>query len=87
MSCGDVSLTACTDRGVGVGGSAFKSLCNVTPDHPDARSEVNVGRNLVCCLGVMPFIRSTSTRQTGGELFGIEGKVERKEIAQEMLWP
>lgn len=72
---GDTSLTAYTDPGVGVGGSAFKSLCNVTPDHPDARSKVNVSRNLVCCLDIMPFSLSYSTRQTREELFGIEGEI------------
>lgn len=89
LSRGDASLTACSDHGVGVGGSAFKSLCNVTPDYPDAGSKVNVSRNLVCCLDIMPFILSTSTRQTGGELFGIEGKVDGKELhcLGEMLWP
>lgn len=62
----------------GVMASAFKSLCNITPDHPDARSKVNISRNLVCCKNMAPFILSTSMEQIEKGLFRIQRKVEKK---------
>lgn len=58
-------------RHLGVVASAFKSLCNVTPDHPDARSKVNVSRNMVCHMNMALFILCTSMEQTEKSPFGI----------------
>lgn len=42
-------------RHLGVVASALKSLCSVTPDHPDARAKVNLSRNLVHHMDMVPW--------------------------------
>lgn len=71
----DVSLTACTDTGSGAQLSSH--TWNVTPDRPDARSKVNIHRNLVCCVNMAAFILSTSMEQVE-KGWGTQGKVEKK---------
>lgn len=75
-----MSLTASDSlhRHLGVVTAAFKSLCNVTPDRPDARSKVNISRNLLCHMNMAPFILSASMGQIEKGPFRTQGKVEKK---------